>query len=122
MKKIVTFTIVVIFLFCFCLTAYANGGPGDGNDLFIGGNIKFTETPDVFLLSEDLNIKVFPKESEVTVKYTLKNTGAARTLSYIFPTWAHSWIKGKRCPRVLHDSPCFGAGQNLYSKRADMTM
>jgi len=85
MKKLITFAISIVFLFCFCLAAYANGGPGDGRDLLIGGNIKFIETPDILLVAEDLSIKVFPKSSEVMVRYTLKNTGAARNLSYIFP-------------------------------------
>lgn len=77
--------IVLLFLFLLPQNMFANGGTGEGYALLAGGNIKFVNTPDIFVLKEDLNIILSPRTSVVTAEYTLKNTGPARELSYIFP-------------------------------------
>ena len=84
MKKFLVVLVFIIFIFS-CQKAYANGGPGDGASLLIGGNINFVDTPDIFIERENLNINTSPYSTVVTVEYTLKNTGAARELDYIFP-------------------------------------
>jgi hypothetical protein len=85
MKKLFVILIVVTLLTFFSNSALANGGPGDGKSLLIGGNISFENTPDIFVVSENLNINIGPYSTVVTVEYTLKNTGAAKELDYIFP-------------------------------------
>jgi len=84
MKKIKVILFVIILIF-FTLPVYANGGPGGGTSLLVGGNISFENTPDIFAANENLYINISPYTAVVTVEYTLKNTGAAREIDYIFP-------------------------------------
>jgi hypothetical protein len=83
MKRIVYIILLLVFLPP--QSAFANGGPGESYSLLAGGNIKFTDTPDILVEKENLNIVLSPRTSVVTAEYTLKNTGPARELNYIFP-------------------------------------
>jgi len=84
MKKsaVVIFALLIAFA---SEAAYANGGPAGGNSALVGGSIRFENTPDIFVEKEDLSITVTPLNTTVTVEYTLKNSGKARELEYVFP-------------------------------------
>jgi len=110
--------LAVLLALCATLSApanvLANGGPGESYDLIVGGNIKFENTPDIYVENEDLSIRFMPREHLVRVEYTLVNTGDQREIDYYFPLTSHeseysntsaSWIgfydNGKRLPSTL---------------------
>ncbi len=84
MKKRVLAVCMAVVVLCGA-AASANGGPEDGAAPLVGGNIRFADTPDIRVEKEDLTIVLSPRTSIVTAEYTLKNTGPARALDYVFP-------------------------------------
>ena len=70
---------------------YANGGPIDGSNLYRFGVITPTAVKEVALKKELLIIKLEGDYSNVTVLYTLQNSGEARRVQYGFPVdWDES--------------------------------
>ncbi|MCL2704372.1 MAG: hypothetical protein FWE91_12345 [Defluviitaleaceae bacterium] len=84
MRIILGILCIIIFTFP-RYQVFANGGPGDGASLLVGGSISFIDTPDIYVEYERLNINISPYSTVVSVEYTLVNTGAALELNYIFP-------------------------------------
>jgi hypothetical protein len=84
MKKALVLLVVMLMAIS-CRPAYANGGPGYSKSLLIGGGISFVDTPDIIVEKENLSINVAPFSTVVMAEYTLKNSGPAREIDYIFP-------------------------------------
>lgn len=66
-------------------TSYANGGPIDSNGLIEGGNIKFKEVKNIYIIDEKLDINISGDYIDVNVEYLLKNEGEQRDIEYVFP-------------------------------------
>jgi hypothetical protein len=67
------------------LSLLANGGPIDGSNFYRLGVVTLVNTPDVHLKKELLLIKLEGDYSNVTVFYTLQNTGNSQKIKYAFP-------------------------------------
>lgn len=65
--------------------AFANGGPIGASRIVGTGDIRFEETPEVELLSEDLLFTVDGQYVDVDVVYILENNGPARHVEFAFP-------------------------------------
>lgn len=74
---------------------YANGGPIDSNGLVEGGNIKFKEVDDIYIIEENLNITITRGFIDVNVEYLLSNQGQERELEYIFPIFISNEEHGR---------------------------
>ena len=76
----------LFLIFCVIpFSLFANGGPIDGSNFYRLGVVTPVNTPDVHLKKELLLIKLEGDYSNVTVLYTLQNTGKAQKINYAFP-------------------------------------
>jgi hypothetical protein len=77
---------ILFLIFCVIpCSLFANGGPIDGSNFYRLGVVTPVNTPDVHLKKELLLIKLEGDYSNVTVFYTLQNTGNSQKIKYAFP-------------------------------------